>query len=153
MGRVKVGKGWKCCGKSGGVSAGPGLIFIVPCMDEVKILDTRTTSFDVSPQDVLTKDNINVKLDAVVYYKIRKGTEHVRNAVCNVDDYAKRTKLLVSGELRNFLGNKDLAVILKSRASIGEDILTHLNRTTDPLPFKNWGIKVNNLKMLHTNTI
>merc|ERR1719305_625494 len=118
--------------KRGG-AVGPGLFFIVPCMDNIAVCDLRTVSFDVPPQEILTKDSVTVAVDAVVYYKIREPLA----AVCNVADYAKSTKLLASTTLRTILGTKNLAEILSDREIIAKDILTHLDGATDP-----WGIQV-----------
>merc|ERR1719209_527891 len=118
--------------KRGG-AVGPGLFFIVPCMDNISVCDLRTVSFDVPPQEILTKDSVTVAVDAVVYYKIREPLA----AVCNVQDYAKSTKLLASTTLRTILGTKNLAEILSDREFIAKDILTHLDGATDP-----WGIEV-----------
>merc|ERR1712213_183867 len=70
--------------KKGG-AVGPGLFFIIPCIDECRVVDMRTVSFDVPPQEVLTKDSVSVAVDAVVYYNIRQPLA----AVCNVNDYSK----------------------------------------------------------------
>merc|ERR1712165_301489 len=70
--------------KSGGV-VGPGLFFIIPCMDSIVVTDLRTVSFDVPPQEILTKDSVTVAVDAVVYYRISSPMA----AVCNVSDYSK----------------------------------------------------------------
>ena len=104
-------------------------------MDNISVCDLRTVSFDVPPQEILTKDSVTVAVDAVVYYKIREPLA----AVCNVQDYAKSTKLLASTTLRTILGTKNLAEILSDREFIAKDILTHLDGATDP-----WGIQVNN---------
>ena len=95
--------------KRGG-AVGPGLFFIVPCMDNIIVTDLRTVSFDVPPQEILTKDSVTVNVDAVVYYKIRDPMA----AVCNVADYAKSTKLLASTTLRTILGTKILVILVKS---------------------------------------
>ena len=102
-------------------------------MDNIAVCDLRTVSFDVPPQEILTKDSVTVAVDAVVYYKIREPLA----AVCNVADYAKSTKLLASTTLRTILGTKNLAEILSDREIIAKDILTHLDGATDP-----WGIQV-----------
>jgi erythrocyte band 7 integral membrane protein len=98
------------------------------------VCDLRTVSFDVPPQEILTKDSVTVAVDAVVYYKISSPM----SAVCNVTDYAKSTKLVASTTLRTILGTKSLADILSDRESISHDILFHVDRATTP-----WGIKVN----------
>merc|ERR1712025_912457 len=77
--------------KKGGAQ-GPGLFFIIPCIDQCVVVDLRTVSFDVPPQEILTKDSVTVAVDAVVYYNIRNPMA----AVCNVSDYSKSTKLLAS---------------------------------------------------------
>ena len=112
---------------------GPGLFFIVPCMDNIVVTDLRTVSFDVPPQEILTKDSVTVNVDAVVYYKIKDPMA----AVCNVSDYAKSTKLLASTTLRTILGTKILSELLSDREIIAKDILAHLDGATDP-----WGILV-----------
>ena len=118
--------------KKGG-AMGPGLFFIIPCMDQIVVCDLRTVSFDVPPQEILTKDSVTVAVDAVVYYKIKNPLA----AVCNVADFAKSTKLLASTTLRTILGTKSLADILSDREVIAMDILSHLDSATDP-----WGIQV-----------
>jgi erythrocyte band 7 integral membrane protein len=123
--------------KRGG-AVGPGLFFIIPCMDNIAVCDLRTVSFDVPPQEILTKDSVTVAVDAVVYYKIREPLA----AVCNVADYAKSTKLLASTTLRTILGTKNLAEILSDREIIAKDILTHLDGATDP-----WGIQVERVEV------
>jgi len=123
--------------KSGGV-VGPGLFFIIPCMDSIVVTDLRTVSFDVPPQEILTKDSVTVSIDAVVYYKIVQPM----SAICNVNDYAKSTKLLASTAMRTILGTKSLAEILSDRESIAKDMLTTLDESTDP-----WGIKVERIEL------
>ena len=86
------------------------------------VCDLRTISFDVPPQEILTKDSVTVAVDAVIYYKINSPM----SAVCNVSDYAKSTKLLASTTLRTILGTKNLSEILSDRENIAEDILSNL---------------------------
>ena len=123
--------------KKGGAQ-GPGLFFIIPCMDNISVVDLRTITFDVPPQEILSKDSVTVAVDAVVYYKIRDPMA----AVCNVQDAAKSTRLLASTTLRNILGTKTLAEILSDREVIGESLLTQLDTATDP-----WGIEVTTIKI------
>ena len=98
--------------------------------------DLRTVSFDVPPQEILTKDSVTVNVDAVVYYKIKDPMA----AVCNVSDYSKSTKLLASTTLRTILGTKILSELLSDREIIAKDILAHLDGATDP-----WGILVSKI--------
>jgi len=123
--------------KKGGAQ-GPGLFFIIPCMDTIVVTDLRTVTFDVPPQEILSKDSVTVAVDAVVYYKIRDPMA----AVCNVQDSAKSTRLLASTTLRNILGTKTLAEILSDREVIGENLLTQLDSATDP-----WGIEVERVEI------
>ena len=102
-------------------------------MDNIVVTDLRTVSFDVPPQEILTKDSVTVNVDAVVYYKIKDPMA----AVCNVADYAKSTKLLASTTLRTILGTKILSELLSDREIIAKDILAQLDGATDP-----WGILV-----------
>ena len=102
------------------------------------VTDLRTVSFDVPPQEILTKDSVTVAVDAVIYYKISSPL----SAVCNVSDYAKSTKLLASTTLRTILGTKNLSEILSDRESIAEDILANLDKATDP-----WGVKVERVEV------
>ena len=93
----------------------------------------RTVSFDVPPQEILTRDSVTVAVDAVVYYKINGPMA----AVCNVEDFSKSTKLLASTTLRTILGTKSLAEILSDRENISETMMLQIDRATDP-----WGVKV-----------
>ena len=84
-------------------AVGPGLFFIVPCIDNIMVADLRTISFDVPPQEILTKDSVTVAVDAVVYYKVSNPMA----AVINVSDYSRSTRLLASTTLRNILGKEN----------------------------------------------
>ena len=101
---------------------------------QIVVTDLRTISFDVPPQEILTKDSVTVAVDAVVYYKISSPM----SAVIYVSDYAKSTKLLASTTLRTILGTKTLAEILSDREHIAGAMLEQLDHATDP-----WGVKVN----------
>ena len=118
--------------RSGG-PVGPGLFFIIPCIDAIVVLDLRTVSIDVPPQEILTKDSVTVAVDAVVYFKIYDPMQ----SVCNVTNYFKSTRLLASTTLRTALGTKNLSEILSEREAIAMDILEHLDLATNP-----WGIRV-----------
>jgi len=121
-----------------GAAVGPGLFFIIPCMDNIRVCDLRTVSFDVPPQEVLTKDSVTVSVDAVVYYKINNPMY----SVCKISDAASSTKLLASTTLRTILGTKTLQEILSDREHISEVILDQIDTATDP-----WGIKVERVEV------
>jgi len=112
---------------------GPGLFFIFPCLDNLIKVDLRTVSFDVPPQEILTKDSVTIAVDAVVYYKINNPWI----SICNVEDASKSTKLLAQTTLRNFLGTKTLTEILTEREIISQLMQNFLDEGTDP-----WGVKV-----------
>ena len=127
-----VGKTNETLSISGG-AVGPGLFFIIPCMDQIVVTDLRTVSFDVPPQEILTKDSVTVAVDAVVYFKISNPMA----AVCNVNNAPQATKLLASTTLRNTLGTKTLSEMLADREQIAGHMLESLDLATDP-----WGVKV-----------
>ncbi|KAK4474977.1 hypothetical protein MN116_002079 [Schistosoma mekongi] len=117
---------------------GPGLFFIAPCIDSIRKVDLRTVTFDVPPQEVLTKDSVTVAVDAVVYYRIYNPVV----AITNVEDADRSTRLLAATTLRNVLGTKNLAEILSERESISTSMQTMLDDATDP-----WGVKVERVEV------
>ena len=114
------------------------MFFIVPCLDQVFIKDLRTISFDIPPQTVLTKDSVSVKVDGVVYYRIRDPCL----AVNNVANAQHATKLLAQTTLRNQLGAHTLAGVLADRAEISAGMQTILDEATDE-----WGIQVERVEI------
>jgi len=121
-----------------GGAKGPGIFFIIPCIDTYKKVDLRTVSFDVPPQEVLTRDSVTVTVDAVVYYRVSNPTM----ATNNVEDYGHSTHLLGATTLRNVLGTKCLADILSEREKIANWMEQTLDEATDP-----WGVKVERVEM------
>jgi len=123
--------------KKGG-AVGPGLFFIIPCLDSIQTVDLRTITFDVPPQEILTKDSVTVAVDAVVYFKIFNPM----NSVINVQNASQSTRLLASTTLRNMLGTKNLHDILADREEIAHCMLEQLDHATD-----NWGIRVERVEV------
>jgi len=117
---------------------GPGLFFIIPCIDTFKKVDLRTVSFDVPPQEILTKDSVTVAVDAVCYYKINDPWI----SIVKVENAASSTRLLAQTTLRNILGTKSLAETLSQRDSIAADMQHILDVGTDP-----WGVKVERVEV------
>ncbi|CAG0886278.1 unnamed protein product [Cyprideis torosa] len=117
---------------------GPGIFFIVPCTDTYRKIDLRTISFDVPPQEVLTKDSVTVSVDAVVYYRVMDPTM----AVANVENYSSSTRLLASTALRNVLGMRNLSDILSDREAVSHTMQLNLDEATDP-----WGVKVERVEI------
>jgi erythrocyte band 7 integral membrane protein len=122
---------------SGGAK-GPGLFFILPCIDDIQTIDLRTITFDVPPQEVLTKDSVTITVDAVVYYRIFDPVLSV-NKVANAQ-YS--TRLLSATSLRNILGTKTLQEILMDKESIGTHLQELLDAATDC-----WGVKVERIEV------
>ncbi|CAH1163215.1 unnamed protein product [Phaedon cochleariae] len=121
-----------------GGARGPGIFFVLPCMDSYCKVDLRTISFDVPPQEALTKDSVTVTVDAVVYYRIQDPL----NAVVKVTNYSNSTRLLAMTTLRNILGTRNLAEILSDREAISHAMQTSLDIATDP-----WGVKVERVEI------
>ncbi|EEB17854.1 Mechanosensory protein, putative [Pediculus humanus corporis] len=117
---------------------GPGIFFVLPCIDSYSKVDLRTVSFDVPPQEVLTKDSVTVTVDAVVYYNIKDPL----SAVVQVSNYSHSTQLLAATTLRNVLGTKNLSEILSERETIAHTMQTSLDEATDP-----WGVKVERVEI------
>lgn len=117
---------------------GPGLFFVLPCMDELQRVDLRTVSFDIPPQEILTKDSVTCAVDAVVYYRVFNPVA----SVANIANAAYSTKLLAQTTLRNQLGSVTLAGLLSERDTIAHTMQSLLDEATDP-----WGIKVERVEV------
>jgi len=107
-------------------------------MDSYTKVDLRTVSFDVPPQEVLTRDSVTVAVDAVVYYRVNNATM----SITNVEDSNRSTRLLAATTLRNVLGTKNLSEILSDREHISSTMQVSLDEATDP-----WGIKVERVEV------
>ncbi|XP_056288519.1 erythrocyte band 7 integral membrane protein isoform X2 [Pseudoliparis swirei] len=121
-----------------GGAKGPGLILILPCTDSFINVDMRTITFDIPPQEVLTKDSVTVSVDGVVYYRVQDATL----AVANITNADAATRLLAQTTLRNVLGTKNLAEILSDREEIAHSMQATLDDATD-----DWGIKVERVEI------
>lgn len=126
---------------SGGAQ-GPGLFFILPCLDDLKLIDMRTVTFDVDPQEILTKDSVTVTVDAVCYFSIFDPIK----VVTKVENEKLATRLLASTTLRSILGTKTLQDIMKERDNIANQMQTDLDEATDP-----WGVKVERVEIKNIN--
>jgi regulator of protease activity HflC (stomatin/prohibitin superfamily) len=112
---------------------GPGLIIIIPVIDKVVKVDMRTITMDVPPQDVITKDNVSIKVNAVVYFRVIDANA----AVIDVENYLYATSQLAQTTLRSVCGQVELDEILSEREKINMQLQEILDRSTEP-----WGIKV-----------
>lgn len=122
---------------SGGAK-GPGLFFLFPCVDTFKCVDLRVFSYDIPPQEILTKDSVTVAVDAVIYSRIFDATM----SIINVEDAHASTKLLAATTLRNVMGTKTLSEILSDREQISNYMQESLDEATDP-----WGVKVERVEI------
>ncbi len=119
---------------------GPGLIVIIPGIDKIVRIDMRTITMDVPPQDVITKDNVSIKVNAVIYFRVLDANA----AVVNVENYLFATSQLAQTTLRSVCGQVELDEILTEREKINLEIQEILDRSTDP-----WGIKVSLVEVKH----
>ncbi|KAL3313230.1 hypothetical protein Ciccas_008169, partial [Cichlidogyrus casuarinus] len=117
---------------------GPGLIFVLPCLDRYRLVDLRTFTFDVPTQEVLTKDSVTVAVNAVVYYRIRDPVK----AIVNVEDANRSTRLLGQTTLRNVLGTVSLDQLLTAREDIAALMQECLDSVTEA-----WGVKVERVEI------
>ncbi|MFY9639426.1 MAG: slipin family protein [Rhodomicrobium sp.] len=118
--------------------AGPGLVLLVPIVQQMVRMDLRTVVDVVPPQDVITRDNVPVRVNAVIYYRM-VDPERAMIAVAN---YMNATSQLAQTTLRSVLGRHELDELLAERDKLNVDIQTILDRHTDP-----WGIKVSNVEI------
>lgn len=119
---------------------GPGLIILIPLIDRMVKVTLRTVAMDVPPQDIITKDNVSVKVNAVVYFRVMEAGK----AIVEVQDYLYATSQLAQTTLRSILGQFDLDELLSEREKINENLQAILDKHTDP-----WGIKVSLVEVKH----
>ena len=121
---------------------GPGLIFLIPVVQQMVRVDLRTVVFDVPPQDVITRDNVSVKVNAVVYFRVVDP----QKAIIQVVDFLGATSQLAQTTLRAVLGKHELDALLAEREKLNLDIQKVLDTQTDA-----WGIKVSNVEIKHVD--
>ncbi len=123
---------------------GPGLIFLIPGMETGMRIDTRTITMDVPPQDVITKDNVSVKVNAVVYFRVIDPNK----AVVEVENYHYATSQLAQTTLRSVCGEAELDELLSEKEHMNHRLQEILDTQTDP-----WGIKVNLVELKHIDLL
>jgi regulator of protease activity HflC (stomatin/prohibitin superfamily) len=121
---------------------GPGLILVFRPIDAIVRIRLRTVVHDVPPQDIITRDNVSVKVNAVVYYRVIDP----RRAVVEVEDYSYATSQLAQTTLRSVLGQAELDDLLASRDRLNQELQQILDNQTDP-----WGIKVSAVEVKHVD--
>lgn len=117
---------------------GPGLIILVPLIDRMMRVDMRTVTMDVPPQDIISKDNVTVKVNAVVYFRVVEPNR----AVNEVENYLLATSKLSQTTLRSVIGQVELDTLLSNRETINDRIQGILDSQTEP-----WGVKVANVEV------
>ena len=120
-------------GRVQGTAKGPGLFFLIPIVDRMVKIDLRTVTMDVPPQDVITRDNVPARVNAVVYFRVMDPNK----SVIEVENHVLATSQISQTTLRSILGQKDLDDLLTDRESINEELQTIIDQQTDP-----WGVKV-----------
>jgi len=121
---------------------GPGLIMVIPIIQQMVRVDLRVIVMDVPTQDVISFDNVSVKVNAVVYYRVVDPEK----ATVNVERFMDATNQLAQTTLRSVLGKHELDEMLSERDKLNEDIQEILDRQTDA-----WGVKVNNVEIKHVD--
>jgi len=121
---------------------GPGLIIVIPLIQQMERVDLRTIVMDVPTQDVISRDNVSVKVNAVVYFRVIEPDK----AIIQVENFYDATSQLAQTTLRSVLGQHELDEMLSERDRLNIDIQTSLDQQTDA-----WGIKVSNVEIKHVD--
>lgn len=119
---------------------GPGLILLIPVVDRLIRVSLRTVVMDVPSQDVITKDNVSIKVNAVVYFRVMQPDK----AIVEVEDFLSATSQLSQTTLRSILGQSELDELLSQREKINRELAVIIDNQTEP-----WGIKVSNVEVKH----
>ena len=129
-------------GRLRGMDYGPGLFLLIPIVDKMVRVSLRTIVHDVPAQDVITRDNVSIKVNAVVYFRVMNP----RKAIVEVENYHYATSQLAQTTLRSVLGQVELDELLSAREKINHELQSILDAQTDP-----WGIKVSAVEVKHVD--
>lgn len=121
---------------------GPGIVLLIPIVDRMVRVSLRTVVMDVPPQDVITKDNVSLKVNAVVYFRV----VYAEKAIVEVEKYLEATSQLSQTTLRSVLGQSQLDELLAEREKINHELQKIIDKQTEP-----WGIKVSNVEVKHVD--
>ena len=121
---------------------GPGIFLIIPFVDRMQKISLRTVVMDVPPQDVITRDNVSIKVNAVVYFRVMQADK----SVVEVENYLYATSQLAQTTLRSVVGQAELDELLSAREKMNKELQSILDRQTDP-----WGIKVSMVEIKHVD--
>ena len=119
---------------------GPGLIILIPIIERLRKIDTRTITMDIQPQDIITKDNISLKVNAVIYFRVVSPED----AIVQVEDYYFATSQLSQTTLRSVLGQYTMDDLLTQRNKINHTLQEILDKATEP-----WGVKITTVEVKH----
>jgi len=117
---------------------GPGLVVLIPVIDRAVKVGLRTVTMDVPPQDIITKDNVTVKVNAVIYFRVISSQE----AVVQVENYLYATSQIAQTTLRSILGTSELDELLSEREKLNQALQQVIDRQTEP-----WGVKVTTVEV------
>ena len=117
---------------------GPGLVLLIPVIDRAVKVGLRTVTMDVPPQDIITKDNVTVKVNAVIYFRVISSQE----AVVQVENYLYATSQIAQTTLRSILGTSELDELLSEREKLNQALQQVIDRQTEP-----WGVKVSTVEV------
>ena len=123
-------------------SKGPGIVFIIPIIDQVQRVSTRIQVFDVMPQDLLTKDNVSVQVNAVVYFRVLEP----KRSVVNVENFYQATVQIAQTTLRAVVGEISLQTLLDDLSAVNARLQEIIDEHTDA-----WGVKVSNVEIKHVD--
>jgi len=121
---------------------GPGLIILIPGIDRMVKVSLRTVTFDIPPQDVITRDNVSIKVNAVLYFRVIDPAK----AVIEVEDFLFATSQIAQTTLRSVLGQAEMDELLAQREKINDDLQKIIDSQTEP-----WGIKVSAVEVKHVD--
>ena len=134
----RLGRSTKAILNPGGQGNGPGLVLLVPMIDKMVKVSLQTVALDVAPQDVITRDNVSIKVSAVIYFRVVDP----QRAVIAVQDYLYATSQISQTTLRSVLGQVELDDLLSARDKINQQLQRIIDEHTEP-----WGIKVANVEV------
>ena len=136
----RLGKKARSVFNPGGDGLGPGLLLLIPFVDKMVKVSLRTVAMDVPPQDVITRDNVSIKVNAVIYFRVLDPEK----AIIQVEDYLYATSQMAQTTLRSALGPQELDDLLAARDKINQQLQMIIDEHTDP-----WGVKVTNVEVKH----
>jgi regulator of protease activity HflC (stomatin/prohibitin superfamily) len=134
----RLGRSARSILNPGGQGNGPGLVFLVPMIDKMVKVSLQTVAMDVAPQDVITRDNVSLKVSAVIYFRVLDPEK----AIVAVQDYLYATSQIAQTTLRSVLGQVELDDLLSARDKINQQLQRIIDEHTEP-----WGIKVANVEV------